>query len=112
MMKGIVCSESELMSAANKINAYSDFLQRQMERYTRILAATQKIDIDDALICTALTELEREVRSRSNAVFLLVDAELRETVQKDISLIEASDNFEYPNALLGKISALLAKFMR
>lgn len=111
MAKSVVCSESELSVSVNKIIAYIDFLQRQMEQYSRILSAVQRCAIEDDLICAKLSCLEAQVRALTGQIVSVVDTELQAIISEEIAEIEAADNFEYPGVWLGRISALLAHFI-
>ena len=111
MAKFVVCSEDELLEARNKIVSYTDFLQRKVEHYRKVLSWAQENGIHDNLISSELSDLAEETNRLVSEVCGAMDPELNSAVSDTLRDFERADTFQYPSSLLEQISSFLSIFL-
>ena len=107
----VVCDEDEISTAANKINNYADYLQRQMEYYLKVLAWVQEDGIRDNLICSEISALADEVKENITTVSTAVNPELLKIISEEFSEIEGADRFSYPASFMDEVKAVFGRFL-
>ena len=109
MEKDIVCSEAELMSAANKILNYGDFLSRTISSYTQILGEIQEKGIRDQLVCSKLSSIAASLESYRNTI--PEDCmEIKENISEYINDVAEADHFEFPNEIADSIRDFITRY--
>ena len=109
---GVKCDEYELKKACNQLINYADFLDRKRLRFSAMLEAVQRLGIKDDLISARLTEISVKAESVSRIVSDNVERILSNITAEELSAIEASDDFSYPNSFMDEVYTLLTMFFR
>lgn len=108
-MSYVINDELELSKAANAIVNYAGFLSRSIASYINILADVQSKGINDDLVCSKLSDLAQKLSNYDESIYETC-TRISACVSRDITGIEAADNFRFPSDLTTIISALLAEF--
>ena len=106
MNKDIVCSESELSSAVNKITNYIDHLTYTLENYINVLNRVNENGIEDATVNSQIVDIIDELAPLRDA--LRISGEMiSKNVKNNISNIENYDDFKFPADEISAIRILL-----
>ena len=110
MAQNVICAESELSKAANKISVYAEFLSTSIESYIKILSDMQGNGISDDLICARLTELASNI-SPYRTKLTDQSSAISSYIKKYISNVESADDFAFPESITSSIASIVAKLL-
>ena len=105
----IVCDESELSMAINKMEDYAYFLQTIMEEYRTILSNIQNDGINDIKIDAKLLALKAAILPYE----MKVVPECRRTtsnMKKYINDVAEADKFVFPESIMSSVRAIISQF--
>ena len=105
----IVCNESELSMAINKMEDYGEFLNAIIAKYRTILSSVESEGINDEKIDTELLML----RALIGIYEVTIPAECRKVssnVRKYMNDVSAADKFEFPESIMSIVATIVSPF--
>lgn len=110
MEKDVVCVESELSIAHNKIVEYGNFLSEAIESYVAILAEVQERGIQDDLVCSKLSEVAQSVTPYKTYIVETCN-EIADEIRDYVDQMTQVDGFKFPDDIMSDVASAISQFL-